>query len=88
MSHGQEPPGAGSNSAEPPRYSLDVQSALVSDGFAAPVPDLPPEDAPPPYGEMHDQLQFSQSGFEAGANVTRACSHIGVSPRAAFLAAC
>ena len=82
MSHGHESRAAGADSANPPRYSLDVQSALVSDGFsapgpgafAAPVPDLPPaEDAPPPYGELHDQLQFSQPGFEAGANVTRTC---------------
>jgi hypothetical protein len=48
---------------------MDVQAALVSDGFN--MPDLEAaRDAPPPYGELHDQLQFSQPGFEAGANVT------------------
>lgn len=70
MSHGRESPGAEPDPALPPRYSLDVQSALVSDGFAAPPPDLAPDDAPPSYGDLHDQLQFTQPGFEAGANVT------------------
>lgn len=27
-------------------------------------------DAPPPYGDHHDQLQFSQTGFNADAAVT------------------
>jgi hypothetical protein len=26
--------------------------------------------APPPYGEDHDQVHFSQPGFDAGAKVT------------------
>lgn len=35
------------------------------------VPDLePPEDAPPAYGDQHDQVQFSQPGISAGAAVT------------------
>lgn len=86
MSQRRETPGEGSDPAannNPPRYSLDVQSALVSDGFAPPVPDLPAEDAPPPYGELHDQLQFSQSGFEAGANVTRRYPKLCFAPRLA-----
>lgn len=49
-------------------------AALVTDGFL--VPDLedlePPQDAPPAYGEFPDQMNFSQSGYEAGAAVTGA----------------
>lgn len=26
--------------------------------------------APPPYGEAHDQVHFSQPGFDAGAKLT------------------
>lgn len=39
------------------------------------VPELEDQDgqgpleAPPPYGELHNQMQFSQPGFEAGAAV-------------------
>lgn len=70
MAHGDESRDARDPGGSPPRYSLDVQSALVSDGFSDPT--LAADDAPPPYGELHDQLQFSQPGFEAGANVTGA----------------
>ena len=43
--------------------------ALISDGFQ--LPDIaPPEDAPPPYGEHLNQMNFSQPGVEAGAEVT------------------
>jgi hypothetical protein len=43
--------------------------SLVSDGFGP--PDLGADiDAPPAYGEHHDQLRLSQAGFEAGAAVT------------------
>lgn len=73
MAHGDEPRDARDAGGSPPRYSLDVQSALVSDGFTN--PNLAADDAPPPYGELHDQLQFSQPGFEAGANVTGGCPH-------------
>ncbi|KAM0220776.1 hypothetical protein ACHAQI_000243 [Fusarium lateritium] len=37
------------------------------------LPDLTPgadEGAPPPYGENHNQVHFSQPGFDAGAEVT------------------
>lgn len=52
------------------------QDALVPDGFL--VPELEgqgenqnqPQEPPPAYGEQHDQLQFSQPGFEAGAAIT------------------
>lgn len=39
------------------------------------LPDLTPgadEGAPPPYGENHNQVHFSQPGFDAGAEVTGA----------------
>ncbi|KAF6826594.1 glucosyl glucuronosyl [Colletotrichum musicola] len=74
---------AGASSSAPPPpptrqysdYSLDrtdsqqVPDALVSDGFSLPSLDAE-SDVPPAYGELHDQLHFSQSGVEAGANVT------------------
>ena len=51
-------------------------ASLLSDGFL--VPELEgnygnneqPQEAPPAYGEQHDQMQFSQPGFEAGAAIT------------------
>ncbi|OLN81771.1 Sterol 3-beta-glucosyltransferase UGT80B1-like protein 7 [Colletotrichum chlorophyti] len=49
--------------------SREVPDALVSDGFTLPSLDADSE-APPAYGELHDQLQFNQAGIEAGANVT------------------
>ena len=52
-------------------FPLDSESSdpLIVDGFS--LPDLEvPEEAPPAYGELPDQLQFSQAGFEAGAVVT------------------
>ncbi|KAK1984917.1 glycosyltransferase family 28 domain-containing protein [Colletotrichum cereale] len=62
----------------PPRHSdlnldvtdsQEVPDALVSDGFS--LPSLEPDSqAPPAYGDLPNQLQFSQAGFEAGANVT------------------
>ncbi|KAK2014981.1 glycosyltransferase family 28 domain-containing protein [Colletotrichum eremochloae] len=62
----------------PPRHSdlnldvtdsQEVPDALVSDGFT--LPSLEPDNqAPPAYGDLPNQLQFSQAGFEAGANVT------------------
>lgn len=73
--------GASSSAPPPPPprqysdYNLDrsdsqqVPDALVSDGFS--LPSLEADgDVPPAYGELHDQLHFSQSGVEAGANVT------------------
>ncbi|KAL0935189.1 glucosyl glucuronosyl [Colletotrichum truncatum] len=74
--------GSASSSAPPPPpphrtsdYNLDsvdsqeVPDALVSDGFSLPSLEADNE-APPAYGELHDQLHFSHSGVEAGANVT------------------
>ncbi|KZL87056.1 glycosyltransferase family 28 domain-containing protein [Colletotrichum incanum] len=62
----------------PPRHSdlnldrtdsQEVPDALVSDGFS--LPSLEAENqAPPAYGDLPNQLQFNQAGFEAGANVT------------------
>lgn len=62
----QQPPAR----ADTGQSSLDgANQTLVTDGFL--VPDLDPEnEAPPAYGELHDQVQFSQPGFEAGAAVT------------------
>jgi hypothetical protein len=47
----------------------DVPEALISDGFSLPDLDVA-GDAPPAYGDLPDQLQFNQAGFEAGAVVT------------------
>ncbi|UKZ75889.1 hypothetical protein TrVFT333_003585 [Trichoderma virens FT-333] len=52
-------------SSRPPPAS----EAVVTDGFVLPTLEVPP-DAPPAYGSHHDQLQFSRTGFEAGAAVT------------------
>ncbi|KAJ0161368.1 hypothetical protein CTA2_6340, partial [Colletotrichum tanaceti] len=71
--------GVGSSAPPPPpRHSdlnldqvdsQEVPDALVSDGFS--LPSLEPETmAPPAYGDLPNQLQFNQAGFEAGANVT------------------
>jgi hypothetical protein len=47
----------------------ETSDMWVADGLQA--PDLGArDDAPPAYGEHHDQLQLSQVGFEAGAAVT------------------
>lgn len=47
----------------------ETSDMWVADGFRP--PDLGArDDAPPAYGEHHDQLQLSQAGFEAGAAVT------------------
>ncbi|PHH67103.1 hypothetical protein CDD81_4498 [Ophiocordyceps australis] len=47
----------------------DGSESLVVDGFVVPTLDAP-DDEPPAYGEHHDQVRFSQAGFEAGAAVT------------------
>ncbi|KAL7821888.1 UDP-Glycosyltransferase/glycogen phosphorylase [Trichoderma gracile] len=52
-------------SSRPPPAS----EAVVTDGFVLPNLDVP-ADAPPAYGSHHDQLQFSRTGFEAGAILT------------------
>lgn len=52
------------------RQSIDGRAALVADGFSPSYFEDESKEAPPPYGETHNQLQFSQSGFDAGANVT------------------
>ncbi|PHH83711.1 hypothetical protein CDD82_4673 [Ophiocordyceps australis] len=49
--------------------SEDAYQSLVADGYVLPTLDAP-DDMPPAYGEHHDQLQFSQAGFDAGAAVT------------------
>lgn len=47
----------------------ETSDMWVADGLNA--PDLgASDDAPPAYGEHHDQLTLSQVGFEAGAAVT------------------
>lgn len=47
----------------------ETSDMWVADGLRA--PDLGATvDAPPAYGDHHDQLQLSQAGFEAGAAVT------------------
>ncbi|RXG50203.1 hypothetical protein VDGE_01069 [Verticillium dahliae] len=54
-----------------PRPNARQQSgtAFSSDSFS--LPDLEAEtEAPPAYGELHDQIQLSQSGIQAGASVT------------------
>jgi hypothetical protein len=59
------PPHIDPNSIE----AITARDALVSDGFQ--VPSLGAEaDAPPAYGELHDQLQLSRAGLQAGAAVT------------------
>lgn len=68
MVHKSEPRSDAHDSSAAPRYTLEGRSGLVSDGF--PDSNLVSDDAPPPYGEMHDELQFSQPGFDAGAIVT------------------
>ncbi|KAF7551394.1 hypothetical protein G7046_g7738 [Stylonectria norvegica] len=57
------------SSRAPPYTPSDNNSeAVVTDGFQ--LPDIDPGDgAPPPYGEDHDHVQFSQPGFEAGAEL-------------------
>ncbi|KAF4784676.1 glycosyltransferase family 28 domain-containing protein [Colletotrichum scovillei] len=75
-------PEAGASSSAPPppprrpsdlnlnrTDSAEVPDALVSDGFSLPSLEAETE-APPAYGDLPDQLQFNQAGFEAGANVT------------------
>ncbi|KAL7945118.1 hypothetical protein V8C42DRAFT_353349 [Trichoderma barbatum] len=52
-------------SSRPPPAS----EAVVTDGFVLPALEVP-VDAPPAYGSHHDQLQFSRTGFEAGAALT------------------
>lgn len=55
----------------PPPHSPrdDLSDALVTDGFQ--LPDIEPEAGdPPPYEGNHDHVQFSQPGFDAGAQVT------------------
>lgn len=45
--------------------------AVASDDLQ--LPDINPAEghgAPPPYGENHDQVHFSQPGFDAGAAIT------------------
>lgn len=59
------PPHIDPNSIE----AIAARDALVSDGFQ--VPSLGGEtDAPPAYGEVHDQLRLSRAGLQAGAAVT------------------
>ncbi|KAB5578470.1 glycosyltransferase family 28 domain-containing protein [Coniochaeta sp. 2T2.1] len=49
----------------------ETSSYTVSDNFSVSVPDLGATlDAPPAYGDVFNELQLSQAGFEAGAAVT------------------
>lgn len=48
----------------------DGADALVTDGFLVPNLDSPNDAEPPAYGEQHDHVQFSQPGFDAGAEIT------------------
>lgn len=59
------------------RQSTLRQAAGVRDGFnythdnaSSPLDLGASDDAPPAYGEVHDQLNLSQDGFNAGAAVT------------------
>jgi hypothetical protein len=59
----------GNEHARAPAYRDDSTGTPVMDGFQ--LPDIaPPDDAPPAYGEHHDQMSFSQPGVEAGAEIT------------------
>lgn len=64
----------------------DDHASLVADGFqhSLGLPDLGAHiDAPPAYGDQHDQLQLSQAGIEAGANVTRMLTWLRIKVRPA-----
>lgn len=52
-----------------------MQAARDAQGFSSDMQDSPLDlgasnEAPPAYGELHDQLNLSQPGFNAGAAVT------------------
>ena len=48
---------------------LGADDNLAADGFL--IPDLEAaEEAPPAYGDQHDQVTFSQPGYQAGAIIT------------------
>jgi hypothetical protein len=49
--------------------SSSVAAALAEENLAIP-PLEPDRDAPPAYGDSHDQMHFSQPGLDAGARVT------------------
>ena len=65
----RDPAGQPPQTMPPPQDRGDGSEALVTDGFLLPSLGTPNE-ALPAYGEHHDQVQFSQPGFEAGAEVT------------------
>ena len=52
-----------------PPDDYDTDSALISDGFSMPSLDAA-EEAPPAYGDLPNQVNFSQTGIDAGAAVT------------------
>lgn len=59
------------------RNSTVRQAAGVPDGFkyshdnaSSPLDLGASDEAPPAYGDVHDQLNLSQAGFNAGAAVT------------------
>ena len=56
----QQPRDGDSSGATIPSNDLQLPDINVGDNEAA----------PPPYGENHDQVHFSQNGFDAGAEVT------------------
>jgi hypothetical protein len=49
--------------------SSSVAAALAEENLAIP-PLEPDHDAPPAYGDSHNQMHFSQPGLDAGAQVT------------------
>lgn len=48
----------------------ESNEALVTDGFLVPDLDTPADEEPPAYGELHEKVQFSQPGFDVGAEIT------------------
>ena len=64
------------NALQAPPHSPrdDLSEALVADGFQ--LPDIEPDSGdPPPYEGNVDHVQFSQPGFDAGAQVTGMVQH-------------
>jgi hypothetical protein len=74
MSPSEKKNGTPPPETEPPTQSsaTALGNALLSDGFLTDKLAAT-NDAPPAYGELPDQIEFSQPGIEAGAAVTRMC---------------
>jgi hypothetical protein len=70
LTDGKQSKAAPAQAMSPSQPQTDERSQpILTDGFELPEMEAP-EEAPPPYGERPDQLQFSQPGFNAGAEVT------------------